>query len=579
MRLFVRSILFIMLLAPLADVESAAALTADQVALVVNRNLPASVTLAEYYAKARSIPKGNIIELSLPVTEEISFDQYERAVVPPIRDFLRGNGLQEKIKCLVTMHGVPFRIGPHINSAREVGELATLLDERDQTRRRLEAELGGLESYAAELSPGYQPNRPATDLLSLAGRADAAFRAAQPYLNDAPDPTTHQQIFARLMSYMQELSGMGSILEQVVVPPETSAPIGEDAAAPATDARNEAIRLKEDFERARDLSAQLYDRRYDPQARAELRKLTRQTFGLFGYARLLDTQIEYFQSDYTVAALDSELSLLWWNYYPRKHWIVNPMHYVSADGASPPVLMVMRLDGPQGGNVRELIASSIKAEREGLRGRVVLDSRGIPPADANGKPDAYGVYDESIRRLGELIRTRTKLPLTIDDNPGVLPPRVARDVAVYCGWYSLRNYVPACSFAPGAVGYHIASLEMVSLRGPQEKGWVKGLLEDGMAATMGAVAEPYLHAFPPADDFFPLLMTGKLTLAEVYWRTCPLSSWMICMIGDPLYTPYKIKPALAPQDLPEKLQAILAEPETAPAAKPASTQGQAGNGR
>ena len=68
--------------------------------------------------------------------------------------------------------------------------------------------------------------------------------------------------------------------------------------------------------------------------------------------------------------------------------------------------------------------------------------------------------------------------------------------------------------------------------------------------------EPYLNAFP-TDEFFPLLFTGKLTLAEVYWKTNPLVSWQIAMIGDPLYNPYKTHPALTPDALPVPLQEAL----------------------
>jgi hypothetical protein len=32
---------------------------------------------------------------------------------------------------------------------------------------------------------------------------------------------------------------------------------------------------------------------------------------------------------------------------------------------------------------------------------------------------------------------------------------------------------------------------------------------------------------------------------------------MMCLIGDPLYTPYKVDPALQPEDLPPPLRAVL----------------------
>jgi len=107
---------------------------------------------------------------------------------------------------------------------------------------------------------------------------------------------------------------------------------------------------------------------------------------------------------------------------------------------------------------------------------------------------------------------------------------------------------------------------MITLRQEDPRSWVRGMLDDGISATLGAVAEPYVQAFPQADDFFPLLMTGKLPLAEVYWKTTPWTSWMISMIGDPLYNPYKVNPALAVGDLPTRLRGIFAASATNPTA-------------
>jgi uncharacterized protein (TIGR03790 family) len=238
---------------------------------------------------------------------------------------------------------------------------------------------------------------------------------------------------------------------------------------------------------------------------------------------------------------------------------------VNVPPGTAPTLMVMRLDGPTEDSVDRLILSSLKTEGQGLKGRVVLDARGI-----RGE-DGYGRYDASIRSLAGLLSARTKLAVTFDDNDALIQPGpdAPKDVAVYCGWYSLRNYVPAFTFAEGAVGFHVASLELVSLRTPDEKGWVRNLIDNGVAASLGPVAEPYLHAFPPADEFFPLLMTGELTLAEVYWKTNPLTSWMNTCIGDPLYRPFKVNPALRRTDLPERLKQALPGNAGAPAAAPA----------
>ena len=67
------------------------------------------------------------------------------------------------------------------------------------------------------------------------------------------------------------------------------------------------------------------------------------------------------------------------------------------------------------------------------------------------------------------------------------------------------------------------------------------MLEDGVCATLGPVAEPYLVAFPRPNEFFSLLLEGDRTLVECFYDTKPFNSWMMTLIGDPLYRPYKVR--------------------------------------
>jgi uncharacterized protein (TIGR03790 family) len=64
------------------------------------------------------------------------------------------------------------------------------------------------------------------------------------------------------------------------------------------------------------------------------------------------------------------------------------------------------------------------------------------------------------------------------------------------------------------------------------------MLRDGITATLGAVAEPYLHSFVEPKVFFLELYKGKC-LVEAYYRTKPFNSWQLVLIGDPLYRPFK----------------------------------------
>jgi uncharacterized protein (TIGR03790 family) len=224
--------------------------------------------------------------------------------------------------------------------------------------------------------------------------------------------------------------------------------------------------------------------------------------------------------------------------------------------------MVMRLDGPDAATVQKMMQTSVEVEKTGLQGIVAIDARGITPIDEHGKASPFGEFDQTLRDLAYVIRTKTDLKVRLDDQDIVFPPHSVQNVALYCGWYSVSKYIPGCDFNPGAVGYHIASFEMVSLHTPSSY-WVRGLLSDGVVGTLGPVAEPYLGAFPRPDEFFPLLLTGRLTLAEVYWKTTPMTSWMINFIGDPLYCPYRADPAIKIEDLPPRAAMAFMPAETA----------------
>jgi len=236
------------------------------------------------------------------------------------------------------------------------------------------------------------------------------------------------------------------------------------------------------------------------------------------------------------------------------------------------VLMVARLEAPTLETTRRLIDDAIRVEKQGLEGKVYLDARGISYDGNKDQQGSYGQYDASIRDLADRLRTHTELDVVVDNKPALFQPGDCPDTAIYCGWYSLAKYVDAFDWNPGAVGYHIASAEATTLRKPGATVWCSAMLEDGVTVTLGPVFEPYLAAFPLPDDFFSLLMTGKHTLVETYYRTNPFNSWAMVLIGDPLYTPFAKKPAMDESALPERLRGgepPLAQPATpTPPAEP-----------
>jgi uncharacterized protein (TIGR03790 family) len=246
----------------------------------------------------------------------------------------------------------------------------------------------------------------------------------------------------------------------------------------------------------------------------------------------LKLQIDYINGRETNASVDSELSMVLAGDYELYRWQPNKLKG-DTHGLDLQTLMVSRLDGSSSEIAMGLVDKALKAEKTGLKGIAYIDSRGIK----TGKPGSYGYYDQSLRDMAMLTSVRTDLPVKEDRTAQLFAPGTCPNTAIYCGWYSNGKYVDAFDFVDGAVGYHIASSEAVTLRDPNGRQWCTSMLRDGIAATLGPVSEPYLHSFPEPKLFFAELYKGTC-LVEAYYRTKRFNSWMLLLIGDPLYRPF-----------------------------------------
>jgi uncharacterized protein (TIGR03790 family) len=247
--------------------------------------------------------------------------------------------------------------------------------------------------------------------------------------------------------------------------------------------------------------------------------------------RQLQDIIDRINGKETHASVDSELSMVLFDSYDLYRWQPNMLNE-KVKGQNSITLMVSRLDGPSYDIIKGVIDKSIAAEKTGLKGIAYIDSRGITSRNL------YGHYDQSLRNLAAYLRSETDIPVREDRAAKLFAPDSCPQTALYCGWYSVGKYVDAFDFVDGAVGYHIGSFEAANLRDPNSSQWCPSMLMDGISATLGPVAEPYLHAFPEPREFFPKLLEG-CCLVEAYYRTKPLNSWQMVLIGDPLYRPFK----------------------------------------
>ncbi len=100
------------------------AISPKSVAILYNNQDKQSEKLANYYAKARNIPKENLIGLKLSNKDEISRSEYQSSIQRPLRDVFLSRGWWKmtktpdgkilagasKITTLVCMRGVPYKI-------------------------------------------------------------------------------------------------------------------------------------------------------------------------------------------------------------------------------------------------------------------------------------------------------------------------------------------------------------------------------------------------------------------------------------------------------------------------------------
>jgi uncharacterized protein (TIGR03790 family) len=240
----------------------------------------------------------------------------------------------------------------------------------------------------------------------------------------------------------------------------------------------------------------------------------------------------------TGAAFDSELALVKLDgTYPVSFWQPNPFYPGFKEKPTPfskdDVMMVSRLDGSSADVVKRIIDDSLEAEKKGLSGNACFDARWQYPE--NDQVTGYAFYDRSLHNTARFHKENNVLPVILNDTEVLFSPGDCPETVLYCGWYSLGNYIHAFEWVKGSVGYHIASTECTTLKTPGSRVWCKNILDHGAAATIGPVGEPYVQAFPVPELFFNFLSEGYLTLAESYMVSLPFLSWKMVLVGDPLY--------------------------------------------
>lgn len=117
----------------LAVAARASAQSAANVLVVANEALPASIEIADYYAKRRGLPPDQVLKIQVSTADQITRAEFEFRLQAPIAAWLQRHAAQDRIHYIVLVKGIPLRIagtGGRSGSVASVDSELTLLYRR-----------------------------------------------------------------------------------------------------------------------------------------------------------------------------------------------------------------------------------------------------------------------------------------------------------------------------------------------------------------------------------------------------------------------------------------------------------------
>jgi uncharacterized protein (TIGR03790 family) len=246
----------------------------------------------------------------------------------------------------------------------------------------------------------------------------------------------------------------------------------------------------------------------------------------------------------TIAAVDSELTLVYQVMRGRKHQLngplENPYFRATANLSHPrfPMYLVTRLSAYDFKDVKAMIDRALVARNQG---NFVIDLKGDSNDEGNQwlrdamilLPTPRTVFDETRKVLGGLT--------------GVIG---------YASWGSndpsRKDRFLKMQWLPGAIATEYVSTNARTMARPPEswtlggwkddqKTWWAGspqtmsadYIHEGVTGVSGHVWEPYLAFCPRPQYILPAYYNGE-NLAESFYRGIPALSWQNIVMGDPL---------------------------------------------
>ncbi|MCD6287560.1 MAG: hypothetical protein J7M12_00455, partial [Candidatus Hydrogenedentes bacterium] len=138
----------VLLLAPAASFG----LSPDEILIIVSSSGPEGTGIARKYCDARHVPESQIAAFPMPGSETISRNDYDTYISGPLRRFFGEHpDIKSRVRCLLTVYGVPLRIGGYTPSATERRTIVALENRLDKMQSAIRERIDLLRDLAVEL--------------------------------------------------------------------------------------------------------------------------------------------------------------------------------------------------------------------------------------------------------------------------------------------------------------------------------------------------------------------------------------------------------------------------------------------
>jgi uncharacterized protein (TIGR03790 family) len=540
----------------------------ERVLILVNDRVPESIGVARHYAERRQIPPANILRLKANPGETLSLDEYKEQIENPLRKFLDANNgaMRRQILYIVPVYGIPLKVPDKLG----VDSMISFMyvghdDQKPPLRNPYSGPTGSRPPKFAEWSDG--PAAAANFKMFVVTRLDGPSAAIASALVDKAiegEKTVTRKTGVAYFDYQgwrKPDEWQFGVDDEIRTGAEQAKALGFDTVL-HTQAKT-ACHAK-----IAPATQYLWD-----EAKKQMILSTHLSTGgvnlpLPGLAEAdftarLDSLDRVMQTSVTLLLNTASDKT-----YVRFYYPFVPFSEYNATGAA---ILEKVVDGTVAARAVFQMANKEKevnnAGELGLSvraGKIAAYRNGIElfsAEDKSGKPltlTSAGIstvcWTAALRGFrvqdaaGKVIWDDAFQTDTSARYQWQITPAGGRNAMWLWGWYA--GAPDAYRFLPGAVGAELTSFTAATIRTPQNSdpkrasfrearwggNWVPRLLEEGITATWGAVAEPYANFYARGPNVFDHLWAGY-NFGDSFYIAQNACRWVMVAVGDPLYNP------------------------------------------